>query len=219
MTEKGELWNSAVSYAAIGATQATDFLRYPPPGFTAIERKARIGHGDARFEQATLAALTWKIQRNSGLAVELTPAPRAVREMTYIPVAFDNDGIPVQAATVQAPGEETFGPDGTPLLVPGDTAMLRIPFGPFTVKAPVRVVYVVDEPKRKGFAYGTLPGHPQNGEEMWVIDQKDDGSVWMTIRSFSRPSSAFWWLGYPVLRAVQDFYLRRYLRALAGSLD
>ena len=29
-------------------------------------------------------------------------------------------------------------------------------FGPFRVKAPARVVYVIDEPNRKGFAYGTL---------------------------------------------------------------
>src|SRR3954470_10446637 len=34
--------------------------------------------------------------------------------------------------------------------------------------APCRVVYVVDEPRRKGFAYGTLPGHPESGEELFV---------------------------------------------------
>src|SRR4051794_8053903 len=30
---------------------------------------------------------------------------------------------------------------------------------------PCRIVYVVDEPRRRGFAYGTLPDHPEQGEE------------------------------------------------------
>lgn len=38
--------------------------------------------------------------------------------------------------------------------------MLGIGAGPFRLNAPCRVVFVIDEPSRKGFAYGTLPGHP-----------------------------------------------------------
>ena len=34
------------------------------------------------------------------------------------------------------------------------------------VRAPCRVVYVVDEPDRRGFAYGTLPGHPEIDGEL-----------------------------------------------------
>ena len=37
------------------------------------------------------------------------------------------------------------------------------------VRAPCRVVYVVDEPDRRGFAYGTLPGHAESGEELFVV--------------------------------------------------
>ena len=37
------------------------------------------------------------------------------------------------------------------------------------VRAPCRVVYVVDEPDRRGFAYGTLPGHAESGEERFVV--------------------------------------------------
>src|SRR5512139_3551990 len=49
-------------------------------------------------------------------------------------------------------------------------AVLRLGWGPIGVKAPVRVVYIVDEPHRKGFAYGTLPGHPESGEEAFVVE-------------------------------------------------
>ena len=92
---------------------------------------------------------------------------------------------------------------------------LVIPVGPLGVPAPAEVVYVVDEPRRRGFAYGTLPGHPESGEEAFIIERRDDDSVWLVISAFSRPSSWFWWAGYPVLRVVQEIYTRRYLRALA----
>ena len=119
---------------------------------------------------------------------------------------------------IGASGETMFGPDGAALVVPGDSAVLRIPFGPIRVSAPARVVYVIDEPKRKGFAYGTLPGHPEDGEEAFIVELADDDSVWIVIRAFSRPSRWYWWLVSPVLRLTQEFYTRRYLRALAGPI-
>jgi len=212
------LWERPTTYAAVGATKAADLLQYPPRGFRPMERRARIGHGSHRFEYASTAVMTWGVQRGAGFRVEPTQPPAAVTDLTYTPVGFDNSGEPVQAATVDSDGEAAFGPDGTPFVVPGVTAWLGIPLGPVKIKSPVRVVYVVAEPKRRGFAYGTLPGHPENGEEAWIIDQTDDGSVWMTVRSFSRPANAFWWFGYPILRVIQEFYTRRYLRALAGPI-
>ncbi|BDZ50930.1 hypothetical protein GCM10025867_31710 [Frondihabitans sucicola] len=81
----------------------------------------------------------------------------------------------------------------------------------------MRVVYVIDEPTRKGFAYGTLEGHPESGEESWVIDQTDDGSVWLTVRAFSRPANWKWRLVSPFLRAQQNKFTQRYLRVLVGD--
>ena len=111
-------------------------------------------------------------------------------------------------------GMTVAGATGVPL-VAGDEVRLTIPFGPFRVPAPARVVYVVDEPSRAGFAYGTLPGHPERGEEAFLVDLADDGTVTVTIRAFSRPANWFWALGAPVLRLAQELYTRRYLRALA----
>ena len=213
-----ELWERPVSYGAVGATQAADLMRYPPAGFRPIERRVRIGHGDERWDYAWTQLFTWGVQKNSGMTVEVSDTPGEVTQLTYTPVEFDNAGTPVAPATVDESGDALFGPDGTAFLRPGDTANLRIPFGPFHVDSPVRVVYVVDQPSRKGFAYGTLPGHPESGEEAWMLSRTEDGSVWMTIRAFSRPSSKRWWAVYPVLRIVQGVYTRRYERALAGAL-
>ena len=97
----------------------------------------------------------------------------------------------------------------------GDVVRLGIPFGPLHVSAPARVVYVVDELRKAGFAYGTLRGHPERGEELFQVELDDAGAVWMRVRAFSRPSGRIWWLGYPIIRLTQEFYTRRYLRALA----
>jgi uncharacterized protein (UPF0548 family) len=212
--DAGVIWRTPVTYGAVGGTQANDLMQYPPKGFRPVERTVRIGHGPERWEHAWVETLTWGIQRRSGIRVHRLDAPAEVTGGTYVPVAFDDSGTPVQPATT---GELVYAPDGTPLLRPGDTAILRIPFYP--AKVPARVVYVIDEPLRKGFAYGTLPGHPQRGEEAFVVEYRDDDSVWLTIRAFSRPANGFFWLGYPILRLMQEFYTSRYERALARSLD
>lgn len=210
------LWQVPVTYGAIGATQEPDLLRYPPRGYRPLERRVRIGHGDERWRFAWTEAMSWGIQRRSGLKVELQPAPAEARVAAYTPVAFDAAGLPVQAAVVGESAEAVYAANGTPLLQPGDTARLRMALWPFPI--PARVVYVIDEPARRGFAYGTLPGHPERGEEAFVVERQPDGSVWLVIRAFSRPSNALMWIAYPVARLLQAFYTARYERALAGPI-
>jgi uncharacterized protein (UPF0548 family) len=212
-----EPWQMAVTYGAVGGTQASDMMQYPPTGYRPVERRARIGHGDARFEFAWSEMMTWGIQKRSGFKVVLADTPSEVSEQAYTPVRFDENGEPITPPAHDP--DIMFGADGTPFVKPGDTGWLIIPvIGPLGIKSPVRVVYVIDEPKRKGFAYGTLPGHPEDGEAAFVVEQRDDESVWLTIRSFSRPANWFWWMGYPVMRMLQSFYTNRYLRALAAPL-
>jgi uncharacterized protein (UPF0548 family) len=76
------------------------------------------------------------------------------------------------------------------------------------------VVYVIDEPDRVGFAYGTLTGNPISGEESFVVERTETGEVWLILREFSRPSGWFLRLGSPVLRIAQRRMAKRYLRAL-----
>lgn len=83
------------------------------------------------------------------------------------------------------------------------------------VPAPCRVVYVVDEPDRRGFAYGTLPGHAVRGEELFVVRYEPaSGDVVAEVAAFSRPAT--WWsrLGSPVTSVLQRLIAGRYLRAL-----
>ncbi|MGY1578604.1 DUF1990 family protein [Streptomyces sp. MN13] len=77
------------------------------------------------------------------------------------------------------------------------------------VKAPCRVVWTVDEPRRAGWAYGTLPGHPECGEESFVVDRTGDGTVWLTVSAFSRPASWYAKAGGAATRGLQHAYARR----------
>jgi uncharacterized protein (UPF0548 family) len=92
-------------------------------------------------------------------------------------------------------------------------AEVMVHLGP--VVAPCRVVYVVDEPELRGFAYGTLPGHAESGEERFMVryDPATD-EVHAEVTAFSR--HATWWsrLGSPVTSVIQRVVTDRYLRAL-----
>ncbi|WP_306318692.1 MULTISPECIES: DUF1990 family protein [unclassified Streptomyces] len=84
------------------------------------------------------------------------------------------------------------------------------------LRIPCRVVRVVRDETRIGFAYGTLPGHPECGEEAFVVEREPDGSVWFRVRAFSRPGNWYARLGGPVTRGVQRWMTGRYLRAIAA---
>jgi uncharacterized protein (UPF0548 family) len=81
--------------------------------------------------------------------------------------------------------------------------------------APCRVVYVIDEPDIQGFAYGTLPGHPESGEERFAVRRDPTTSaVFAEVSAFSRPAT--WWskAGGPVVAVAQRVIANRYLRAV-----
>lgn len=99
-------------------------------------------------------------------------------------------------------------------VVSGAVAVLRLGVGPLGIPAPVRVVYVMDEPCRKGFAYGTLPGHPESGEEAFVVELQKNGDVTFTITAFSCPQTFLARVGGPIARAVQSRVTNRYLRSV-----
>lgn len=71
-----------------------------------------------------------------------------------------------------------------------------------------RIVYVVDEGRRFGFAYGTLTDHAGTGEERFLIEQDADGGVWYDILAFSRPHQLLTRLGYPWVRRTQKRFGR-----------
>lgn len=66
-----------------------------------------------------------------------------------------------------------------------------------------RIVYVIDEPRRFGFAYGTLAEHAESGEEWFGVEQRDDDSVGYEIRAFSREKHPLAKIGYAFTRSLQ----------------
>lgn len=98
----------------------------------------------------------------------------------------------------------------------GERSWIRARVGPVVVREPAEVVAVVADVDRRGFAYGTLEGHPISGEEAFVVHRAADGSVWLTLRSLSGPGRGVWWLAFPAVLVAQRVYRRRYLRALVG---
>lgn len=100
-----------------------------------------------------------------------------------------------------------------PAVEPGAVVVARLGPGPLSLRIPCRVISVLDEPGRRGFSYGTLPGHPESGEESFVVALEGD-EVRFTVTAFSRPGTWLSRLGGPLSWKVQGRALRRYAEAL-----
>lgn len=85
--------------------------------------------------------------------------------------------------------------------------------------APCRIVSVVDGSGRWGFAYGTLPGHPEQGEEAFIVSISPDETVRFEIVAFSRPGDRLVRLSGPIGRGIQKVGTNGYLRALGRYVD
>lgn len=100
----------------------------------------------------------------------------------------------------------------------GDTVVLG--FGPSpALVVPCRVIYEVDETDRRGFAYGSLPDHPERGEESFVVTMDGPGNVWLEIVAFSRPALALARVAGPIARGLQVMATRRYERTLTEMVS
>jgi uncharacterized protein (UPF0548 family) len=105
----------------------------------------------------------------------------------------------------------------SPIAVEGAVLILGLGIGSLRLQAPCRVVYVVDEPRRRGFAYGTLAGHPESGEEAFMIEHHDDDSVSFMVTAFSRPATRLAKIAGPLGAVAQRRITARYLWSLARS--
>lgn len=77
-----------------------------------------------------------------------------------------------------------------------------------------RVVYTIDEPNKFGYAYGTLPGHLESGEECFWIERDDNGMISYHIRAFSKPDHFLVRLAYPIARMFQKKFVKESLKAM-----
>lgn len=163
-----------VSYAAVGASKQPDLLRFPPEGSTPYEEEQRLGSGQERFLLASNLLMTWGAQRGGGVRVgDVVRGSGAL----YAGPTFDDNGTPQAADSA----EEHFGPDGEPYIVAGTTATL---LAEGQDPRAVLVVYTVGEDRRVGFAWGTSDESGAVGEQLFVVEHRDDDTVWAIARGF-----------------------------------
>ena len=93
-------------------------------------------------------------------------------------------------------------PHGIVVEVGATVAVKARAFGTWSLNAS-RVVYVIDDSRRFGFAYGTLPDHVERGEERFLVEWLPDDSVWYGILAFSRPQHLLVKLSAPLARRLQ----------------
>jgi uncharacterized protein (UPF0548 family) len=91
----------------------------------------------------------------------------------------------------------------------------RLPLG--WIDLSCRVVAVVRQPDRAGFAYGTLPVHAEAGEESFVVERDGDDTRF-TVVAVSRPSDPLARLVPPIAHLLQARATTRYLEALRRAL-
>ena len=210
MTRRSTFTDQSVTYCAIGATLAPDLLRYPPAGYRPAEDSVRLGSGVERFERAADSLMTWGIQQGAGFEVVDISAGTGAQ---YPGIVYDAEGAPL--AEQPAPRtEDRFSADGTPYLTAGVTATLRRKGRVRTHDTRVLVVYLIDEPGRIGFAYGTTAHGPESGEESFILEHRDDDTVWLTIRSLLGTRGGIHRLGAPRVRRRRRELTTRELRAL-----
>lgn len=130
---------------------------------------------------------------------------------------FERAGADILEYRMQK-GVGIFHEASTPTAEEGTQLSVRLGLGPLGVTAPCRVVYVLDEPDRRGFAYGTLPGHPEIGEELFAVEyDPTDDSAYGLVSAFSKHGIWYARLGGPATRALQRYIAGKYIAALPRS--
>jgi uncharacterized protein (UPF0548 family) len=72
-----------------------------------------------------------------------------------------------------------------------------------------RTLYVIDEPNRFGFAYGTTPLHAERGEERFLLEyDPNSGKLSYDLLAISQPAHPLAKLPYPYTRSLQRRFAR-----------
>ncbi len=96
-------------------------------------------------------------------------------------------------------------------------------FGIWSLNA-CRIAYVIEEEdgslRRYGFAFGTLPGHVEQGEERFTLEWHggEDDSVWYEVFAFARPGHPLAKVGRVFVGMVQKRFAADSLRAMAAAV-
>jgi uncharacterized protein (UPF0548 family) len=207
---RGTFRDETVDYAAVGATQAADLMHFPPERSIPAEESWRIGSGQARFETASDTLLSWTAQRGAGL--ELSDVRPAAGPM-YSGVSFDADGNAVTPSRLEA--DQRFDSEGTPYVGAGTTVRVDGRVRGMRADGELRVIFAIEEPRRVGFALGTVGGSVVSGEESFMLEWRDNDEVWFTVRAFDAPSAMLYRMFRGLVRRRRRELFRRYLQAIS----
>ena len=134
-------------------------------------------------------------------------------DLGHGPEVFDRavDGLRRWQAHVRA-GVAVRPPHA--LVQEGLTVALTVPVAGLYVSVACRVVYVVEQLGRWGFAYGTLPHHMVEGAEAFIVEGDEADTVRFGVSAFSRPRGPVSRALTPAVRVLDHRIARRYLRGL-----
>ena len=96
-------------------------------------------------------------------------------------------------------------------------------FGVWSLNA-CRIAYTIEEErplvKHYGFAFGTLPGHVERGEERFTVEwDRADNSVSYEVFAFARPAHPLARAGQPFVRLVQRRFAADSLRSMVEAVE
>lgn len=177
-----------------------------PGSATSIDRMLRtVENADPTYVEQG-AILTGKIPENFYHLAETMDLGQGAETF-----ALASDGLRTWKAHRLA-GMRVF-PEGAPLQV-GMTVVVTMGTSFVAIAAPCRILAVIDEPRRFGFVYGTLPGHPEQGEEAFIVTIGEDDEVRFNVIAFSRSGDPLTRLIGPLGRTIQSAATSGYLRAM-----
>ena len=185
-----------------------------PDGYRYFRRSIQLAHSfdpadaalDRAFERARAMLQAWGPQIGAGMRVEVDSA--AATETAAADLDTDS------GTDTDSDAEDAFAPLPAPSVGLEGRLISRVA-GLIPLYAPFRVITAeFDSADHAGYAYETLPGHPERGREAFYVT-RGEGLVEFTVMAFSQPALWYSRLGGPVTRIVQNRYTNKYLLAMA----
>ena len=209
---------NALGFGLLGLI-GLNMVELPKTGVAKAEMTMHLGRlAMSELERLAHAAAEVPTTNPAGLLDRETPEGFE-RKLWHRTVDHGDFDAAVEAITHWR-GHEAAGIDrwpATPAIATGATLALAIPVGPFAVTATCRILDVIDEPDRFGFVYATLPHHPVDGEESFIVDRRPDGTVHVTVTAVWQPATLANHLAPPVTRFLQNRAINRYLDGIAST--
>ena len=211
---------NAIGFTLAGLAARQPLLRsvgaQPPTTGTSAFHVGRLSTAALDRRLAVVSAVGEVTYDDVGCTLAPGATPSFTRTLGHGRAAFDGAVRGLREWAPQLALGARVHPAGAPIET-GTTVLIVLRAGPVEVVAPDRIVACVDEPGRFGFAYGTLPGHPERGEESFLVCLEADGSVTATVTVVAGPGSRLARAGGPILGILQRAAIRRYLAALHAA--